>query len=306
MGALTAAVLEDRVATLRRPSGAFGMLALDQRVSLETMFRAAGVSDDEASMDAFRDVASGVLSQGASAILLERGYVGRAPRPAPWSSQAGLILAADDLIQPVGKPAQDSRIDYEAVSMALEQGASALKLLVVWIAGVDMSARVELVRKFTEAAHALGLAAIVEGIVHGPGEPGSRPAGADDLLVATEALSNGADIYKAQVPVQGGSRIEDVERLSRELTSASSCPWVVLSTGVPPERFAELVAPACRGGASGFLAGRALWASAIGAPDPQRHLSMHGLPRLHELNAIVDAEARPWHEALASTSRGAA
>jgi sulfofructosephosphate aldolase len=112
-------------------------------------------------------------------------------------------------------------------------------------------------------------------------------------------LAEGADLYKAQVPVHRGASAFDVERLSLEMTAILPCPWVVLSTGVPHERFGELVGAACRGGASGFLAGRAIWRSAVGQPDPPAHLERHGASTLRTLIGIVDAEARPWHEAVA-------
>jgi sulfofructosephosphate aldolase len=65
---------------------------------------------------------------------------------------------------------------------------------------------------------------------------------------------------------------------------------------VPAERFPEFVAASCRGGASGFLAGRAIWGPSITASDQAAHLLAHAAPRLRELAAIVDAEARPWRD----------
>ena len=56
------------------------------------------------------------------------------------------------------------------------------------------------------------------------------------------------------------------------------------------------VAAACRGGASGMLAGRALWTSVLAADDPTDLLRERSVPRLHELAAIVDAHGRPWRE----------
>ena len=66
--------------------------------------------------------------------------------------------------------------------------------------------------------------------------------------------------------------------------------------GVPEERFPGVVAAACRGGASGFLAGRAIWGAAVGAADPATVLAGRSLETLDRLTAIVAAEARPWHD----------
>ncbi|BBU79259.1 hypothetical protein EIMP300_06590 [Escherichia coli] len=43
-----------------------------------------------------------------------------------------------------------------------------------------------------------------------------------------------------------------------------------------------------KGGASGFLAGRAVWASVVGAQDPQTMLRDVSVPRLQRLAEIVD------------------
>jgi sulfofructosephosphate aldolase len=73
---------------------------------------------------------------------------------------------------------------------------------------------------------------------------------------------------------------------------------VVLSNGTPRDRFDDAVIAACRGGASGFLAGRALWTASLGEPDPRRYLETVGVARLRSLAARVDEVARPWTDAL--------
>ena len=81
------------------------------------------------------------------------------------------------------------------------------------------------------------------------------------------------------------------------IDAALPIPWVVLSQGVEPDDFPGAVEAACRGGASGFLAGRALWTTTLGADDPQALLRTESVPRLQQLAAIVDAHGRPWREA---------
>jgi sulfofructosephosphate aldolase len=107
-------------------------------------------------------------------------------------------------------------------------------------------------------------------------------------------------VYKAQVPIHGGDTPADVTARAREMTQVVGIPWVVLSTGVPDARFPELVAASCRGGASGFLAGRAIWSRAVTATDPAsaRALLAGSVEDLDRLASIVDAEARPWTEAV--------
>ena len=83
------------------------------------------------------------------------------------------------------------------------------------------------------------------------------------------------------------------------MTEAIGRPWVVLSAGVPVERFPAAVEAAGRGGASGFLAGRGVWGPAIRTADPAAALVTDGRARLEELLAIADALARRrWDDAV--------
>jgi sulfofructosephosphate aldolase len=77
----------------------------------------------------------------------------------------------------------------------------------------------------------------------------------------------------------------------REITAVLPVPWVVLSQGVPFDEFPQAVEDACKGGARGFLAGRALWSNTLAADDPTELLRTQSVPRLHELIEIVDRYA---------------
>ena len=296
MSALSAATARSHFQALARPNGGFAMLALDQRGSLETMFRAAGRPVEQDAMDAFRSTALQALAPFASAVLLERGFLGRTQLHGRWSMPCGLIVAADELIQAPGELVTDSRLDPAGAVVAAELGARAIKLLVLWFAGEDNERQGAVVDAFVDLAHQTGMLALVEGIVRPGRGQAARPVVGDDLISAAVRFSAGADIYKVQVPTQDGDRAEDVERLSRTLTAAIECPWVVLSTGVAPDQFARLVAASCRGGASGFLAGRGIWASSLATGDPALHLAGPAADGLRELALIVDNEARPWTE----------
>jgi len=94
------------------------------------------------------------------------------------------------------------------------------------------------------------------------------------------------------VPTLGRSDDEAIRRAAETITDAIDCPWVVLSNGTPPERFDAAMLAACRGGASGFLAGRAIWTASLVAPDPATHLETVAAPRLGALAAAVDRRGR--------------
>ena len=59
----------------------------------------------------------------------------------------------------------------------------------------------------------------------------------------------------------------------------------MLSQGVEPDDFPARCEAACRGGASGMLAGRALWTAALAADDPTELVRTQSVPRLQELGA---------------------
>jgi sulfofructosephosphate aldolase len=65
----------------------------------------------------------------------------------------------------------------------------------------------------------------------------------------------------------------------------------VLSQGVPYDEFPQAVDDACRGGARGFLAGRALWTNALPDADATEALRTRSVRRLQELIEIVDRYA---------------
>lgn len=277
---------------LAASGGGFAMLAIDQRVSLETMFLAAGRAPDTDALDAFRAAVLRELAPAASALLVERGLVERGRFPDIGGPPPGRILAGERLEQVRGHGATGSTIDPDGPAIAARLGADALKLMAVWTVGSPNEPVLELIATFVDGAHAAGLTAVVEGIVRGP-----EPVGAADFLAATAAMAQAADLYKAQVPVQAGTGRAAITGLASDITAALPCPWVVLSTGVPAARFPDALGAACEGGASGFLAGRGIWGEAITAPDPVAALRGPSLDTLRALTAIVASTARPWRAA---------
>jgi sulfofructosephosphate aldolase len=94
--------------------------------------------------------------------------------------------------------------------------------------------------------------------------------------------------------MHGAGEPDEITGWCRRIDEVVPCPWVVLSQGVDPERYPLAVEAACRGGASGMLAGRAVWTATLGADDPTQLLREHSVPRLRQLAEIVDAHGRPW------------
>jgi sulfofructosephosphate aldolase len=281
---------ERDLTALSRPSGCLAMVAMDQRESLRTMLaeHAAGpVKDDD--LVRFKLSVARVVAPHASGFLIDRTY--GAQRAAPLLPEScGLILAADALHHevpggPVERTALDDAVDPAA---ARSLGAVALKLLVIWRRDDERDARLAMAAEFVRRCAVGGLLSVLEGVV--------RPY--DDGLLLEAASELGGlrpSLYKAQVPRLGRGAPGEVGRLCERVTAAVPVPWVVLSQGVPIADFPAGVRSACLAGASGFLAGRAIWSDTLA--DPRLLLRERSVERLRRLGEMVDACARPWREA---------
>jgi sulfofructosephosphate aldolase len=284
------------------------MLALDQRESLRTMLAAERASHaatpTDAELTAFKVAAARILTPLASAVLLD---VDHGLRPAvdagAIAAGCGLIVAADRLVQAPGGPVEDTGLHPLVMGDdAVAAIADAYKLLVIWRPDRGHAQRKATVHRFVEACRERGRPSIVEGIVR-PSE-GASPyeplAHADAVLAAAEELTSlEPDLYKAEVPTQGRLDDDAIVRASRRLSAAVASPWVVLSNGVDGHRFPSAALAAARGGASGFLAGRAIWSASLRARNVEDDLAMAAAARLRDLALAMDSVARPWPAALA-------
>jgi sulfofructosephosphate aldolase len=286
------------LAAIARPSGALAMVAMDQRESLRAMFDAAGAGRPaDAVLVDFKLAVAEALGPLASGFLIDRHYGFPQVRRA-LPAGTGLILAADALTQADGGPVEETALDDVVLAPGADlDGVVALKLLVIWRRDALREARVGLAERFVRAAADRGLLSVLEPVVRAT--PEEEAAGTWDLDAAIREAAQelsplGPSLYKAQVPLAGRGTPAEQATASEALGAVIRGPWVVLSQGVDRERFLPAVLGACRGGASGFLAGRALWSDVVGRPDVPAALAERSVPRLERLVEVVDAEARPW------------
>lgn len=280
---------------LARESGTFLMVAMDQRESLRTMLSQHHDDVDDGRMVRFKLAVARELGPYASGFLIDRHYAyEEIVRDRVLPASCGLILAVDALDQPPGGIVEDTDLDEGAdAAAAARNGVVALKLLVIWRDDAQRARRVETARRFVELADAHGLLSVLEPVVRGP-EGFDRESAI--VEAAAELSQVGCDLYKCEVPTHGTGERDEITDWSRKIDAAVTCPWVVLSQGVDPARYAMAVEAACKGGASGMLAGRAVWTATLGADDPTELLREHSVPRLQELGRIVDEHGRPWRE----------
>jgi sulfofructosephosphate aldolase len=255
---------------IARANGTYAMVAMDQRESLRTMFREHGFDDSDERMRMFKTAVARELAPYASGFLIEPEFVADVEPYVP----RGLILAVDLLQQERGGVVEDTSLDeIEEVP----DGVHALKLLVIWRDDDRRAERIEMCERFVDLARRHGVLSVLEPVVR------------EDRQIVEAARELGAtrpSLYKCQAPREG-----DVVARCEEITSVLPVPWVVLSQGVPRDAFPRAVEDACKGGARGFLAGRALWTNTLEADDPTELLRAQSVPRLQELIEIVDRYA---------------
>jgi sulfofructosephosphate aldolase len=288
--------------SIARESGGLAMVALDQRESLRSMMEEGdggrAVADGE--LVAFKRAAVAALAPYASAVLLDDGFAYRPLRNggglpgagANADGRCGVILAADALEQEPGGPVRETGLDdaIDAVA-ARAEGVHALKLLVIWRRDGRRDARLALAEEFVRRCRAAGLLSVLEGVARpGDGEPGGLNGAIVEAAAELSALR--PSVYKAQVPGLGQDGPAETAAVCDALTARVPVPWVVLSQGVPLPLVPAAVELACRAGASGFLAGRAVWSDTL--TDPERLLAGRSVPRLRALADTVDRHARPW------------
>jgi sulfofructosephosphate aldolase len=283
---------------LARPSGGLAMVAMDQRESLRAMLGAhtpAPVPDSD--LTKFKLAVATELGAFASGFLIDRTYgfdEVLADRLLPPT--CGLILAADRLQHPPegGQVVETSLDDAINPVHVRERGVVALKLLLVWRPDRHRDERLAMATEFVRRCTDAGLLSILEGVV--------RPTSDQEfdrlqLEAAAELGGLRPSLYKAQVPRRGIGDQAEVGRVCERISATVPVPWVVLSQGVTIEDFPQAVRTACHAGASGFLAGRAIWSDTLTDPTPL--LRSRAVDRLKRLAEVVDSTARPWQEAAA-------
>jgi tagatose 1,6-diphosphate aldolase len=142
------------------------------------------------------------------------------------------------------------------------------------------------IRRLVKACEQEGLLLIVELLTYRlEGETEDEYRAAFPQLVAdAAALAVGCGSKVLKLPYPGSA-----ETSAAVTAAANGVPWAVLSAGVDHETFIEQVRIAMANGASGAMAGRALWKDSLAvSPEVRRELlTSRALVRLRDLAAAV-------------------
>jgi len=255
----------------------------------------------------------------ASAVLLDPEY------GASQAIAAGLLPGPKGLLVSVEKTGytgdSTARITELlpgwSVKKVKKMGASAVKLLIYFRHDLKdvASKQLDLVARLADQCLEEDIAFLVEPVsypIEKAGTPSKKFAEVKPSLVIETARQITAlpiDVLKAEFPADIKFEQDEGKLLGlcQELNRASRLPWVLLSAGVDFESFRMQVKIACKAGASGFLAGRALWqeGAQIRSRDERMNFFQNtAASRLKELAEIADSYGKPWYSRLGAENGG--
>ena len=126
---------------------------------------------------------------------------------------------------------------------------------------------------------------------------------ADDVLASVREFAKpdyGIDVFKLESPVNAADAdgSAEVQAVFDEMGRLAGRPWVMLSAGAGKPEFRKVLEHAFKAGASGFLAGRAIWLDAFQAyPDwdaIRAGLEGDAVDYMTDICALADAQASNW------------
>lgn len=295
---------------LRDDRGMFRVLAVDHRDSLR-VFLAPDDPDavTAATLTAIKLDLVRAISPHATGVMLEPEYsIPQALDQGALASGVGFFAALESqgyLADPGAAPT--TILDGWSVEQAAAAGASAAKLLLPYHPDAPLAAAQEAVAtEVIGECRRVGLPLALEPLFHDLADPADR----ERVVLATveRFAAMGPDLLKLPFPVDPVLVDDDDRRAAacRAVTERCSQPWALLSGGGDFSSFADQVAAAVAGGASGFMVGRALWGEAATSPVDRRASVIDEvvLPRWRQLCELTEPSTdRPdTHDAASEVS----
>ena len=303
--------------------GRFKMTAVDQRPPIKNPIKEKRKTDEAP----WRDVADvkkllvEELQDESSAMLLDPHYA-YPHAVSVYSPAKGLILTLEDsLFEETPGGRLSSEIDDWSVEKIKRVGGDAVKVL-AWDRPDASADVVQKQRDFTarigEACVKYDLPFVFELLVYPLAKDAEQTTDYVEMktkkpelvLESVRAFAEpkfGVDLFKLEsplpaddVPGLSGDGAEEAQSWFDALGDAAGRPWVMLSAGAGKDAFRNILEHAYRAGASGFLAGRAIWLEAFQKfPDldaMRADLQGDAVSYMRDLNALTDQWATPWHE----------
>jgi tagatose 1,6-diphosphate aldolase len=314
--------------------GVIAAAAMDQRGSLQkSLAKEKGGEITDSMMEEFKSIVTEVLTQHASAILLDPEW--GLPASKRRAKGSGLLLAYEKTgYDKTGPGRLPDLLDNWSVRRLKEAGADCLKILLyytptdgekindikhAWVERIGDECRANDIPFFLEFV----------GYEEGMDEKGLEYAKKKPEIVRASMAEfskdrYGVDVLKVEIPinmkfVEGAkcfagqkaySKREAMDWFNKAATAATK-PFIYLSAGVSNAEFTESLELAAESGVkfNGVLCGRATWKDGIpiyakqGAKAFDQWLRSEGVKNIENVNARLKA-ATPWH-AMAGEMVGA-
>lgn len=297
--------------------GRFKMLAMDQTGPIVNPIKEK-LGVDKAPFEAVSSVKEMLaehLAPHTSAVLVDPPF-GYASAISRIPARRGLIIATEWATWEVTETGRkSSNVPGWDPDVIRRLGADAVKVNLWFRSDVSADVRehqLAYLQSVKDACKANDIVFLLEFLIYPfPGEPHVIEHRTEMVL---EALTDpdvmdpdGVDVYKLEAPIhvhnvpdpdgpQGAETQKIFDKMSRNLKR----PWVLLSAGAGPEDFLKKLVYAYRAGASGYLAGRAIWAKPFDQfPDMgkmETALKEQSLPFMVRLNELTDKMAQPWSD----------
>lgn len=311
---------------LATADGHFAMLAIDQRPPIEALVKArrAVATAPFDDIVAVKVALARALAGQASALLMDPVYAYWAAIEHARPDRGLLVTLEDHRFAETPDGRMGAPIADWSVAKIKRLGADGVKLLVHYrpdAAPAVCRHQQDFVARAGAECREHDICLLLELLVYPLAgdaaqltDPRTRAPLVIDSVREFADPRYGVDLFKLESPIAaaglpdpaaGGEAVEQARAAFAALGAATTRPWVMLSAGAAMAQFARVLHYAYEAGASGYLAGRAIWWEAAQAfPDlaaMDRRLRDEAAPYMDGLNRMTAARARPWmqHAAFA-------
>ncbi|OGR51579.1 MAG: hypothetical protein A3I11_05670 [Elusimicrobia bacterium RIFCSPLOWO2_02_FULL_39_32] len=297
--------------------GKFKVLALDQSNSFKKFLRALYEKQGKKREPTYEDIMNAkleiteILSPYSFAVLLDVNYGARQSLNSnALAHGVGLIVRLE--------ASKDPGIASEfepgwSVAKIKKMGGAAVKLL-VYMDVEDRKAtdgQMNFVRLVSKECKENDILLMTEELSYPKsGEDKSSPAyiarKPSNIFSSAEMIGPFTDILKLEYPANIKKDDEKTQKVNLEtLNKKAIRPWVLLSAGEKFDLFEKQVELAMKAGASGIMAGRAIFQEYFeytDRGDQKKFLQTTGIARMKKLAELVDKHAVSWQNRYHITS----
>lgn len=285
-------------------NGKFKVFAIDHRDVFSQMVKDAGRYTGEPSVVDEKLRIIGSVSKNVSGYLLDPFYaLPECIIEEKLPSSVGFMVNIENSDYRVESFVTNSCIENFSPRKIKKLGASAVKMFLYYNPESEYAEGAEKsIEKVAVECKKCGIPFLIEPVLYPCGKEGISPEDREELTYETvRRLSKlPIDIFKIDFPgnVDVFSEKRNIE-ICKKISNMLDVPWVIMSSGVDNETFEKQLYCACKGGASGYVVGRAVWKDYVLCPDGERDANMKAMnDRLRSFNKIVDKYAHPWTEKL--------